>query len=166
MGTGTPYGLSRTPEDFLSNVSEMEQDGGNLSPSTLSSFLQVSKKKIFGKNVVCLLGHICLDTKQCVLTVFVNWVCITLVHGSTCMYDSLTGEGICQYCWKLHIKIPFSLCYMYVNVTLYYNKNYTCSDLFNLQKLKTSFFMRVKINVKWGKKMVYIVKFLWSLQLM
>jgi len=28
MGTGTPYGLSRTPEDFLSNVSEMEQDGG------------------------------------------------------------------------------------------------------------------------------------------
>ncbi|XP_061171583.1 transcriptional coactivator YAP1-A-like isoform X1 [Saccostrea echinata] len=28
MGTGTPYSLSRTPEDFLSNVSEMEQDGG------------------------------------------------------------------------------------------------------------------------------------------
>lgn len=49
MGTGTPYGLSRTPEDFLSNVSEMEQDGGNLSPSTLSSFLQVSKKKNFEK---------------------------------------------------------------------------------------------------------------------
>lgn len=87
-----------------------------------------------------------------------------MVHGSTCMYDSRIGEGICQYCWKLRIQIPFSLCYIYVNVTLYYNKNYTCSDLFNLQKLKTSFFMRVKINVKWKKKMVYIVQFVWSLQ--
>lgn len=79
MGTGTPYGLSRTPEDFLSNVSEMEQDGGNLSPSTLSSFLQVSKKKKTLKKSGLLLGHICLDTKQCSFVCFYS-VCKESLH--------------------------------------------------------------------------------------
>lgn len=125
MGTGTPYGLSRTPEDFLSNVSEMEQDGGNLSPSTLSSFLQVSKKKLLNKCGL-LLGHICLDTKQCSFVCF-NSVCKLSLHHfgawlSTCLFNGCIVGGICQYCWKLHIQIPCGLCYMYVIVTLYYKK--------------------------------------------
>lgn len=59
MGTGTPYGLSRTPEDFLSNVSEMEQDGGNLSPSALSSSLEISERKL-NHPILFFVGHIIL----------------------------------------------------------------------------------------------------------
>lgn len=73
MGTGTPYGLSRTPEDFLSNVSEMEQDGGNLSPSTFSSLQQVKKKKE-KEHFVCDLGIISFSAAETLI-----W-CSVVVH--------------------------------------------------------------------------------------